>query len=123
MESRNIIYCTIYSSLHLHPFLTIYTAASSLFIVFPHQTFYGKPILIVPKLYANTVYMVLNSRIQIMGGRDTYTSSTDMEITTTMMRDITSYSTQGTQRTDRVQREAPAITITKEVFTSLDEIS
>ncbi|KAK0183643.1 hypothetical protein F5146DRAFT_1148915 [Armillaria mellea] len=93
-----------------------------LFIVFPHQTFYGPPVLIMPKLYANTVYMVLNSRIQIMGGRDTYTSSTDMEITTTMMRDITSHSTQGTQRTDQVQRQAPAITITREVFTSHDEI-
>ncbi|PBK87028.1 hypothetical protein ARMGADRAFT_1168900 [Armillaria gallica] len=32
-----------------------------LFIVFPHQTFYGTPIFLMPKLYANTVYMVLNS--------------------------------------------------------------
>ncbi|PBK58811.1 hypothetical protein ARMSODRAFT_856043, partial [Armillaria solidipes] len=36
-----------------------------LFFAFPHQTFYGTPALIMPKLYANTVYMVLNSRIRI----------------------------------------------------------
>ncbi|KAK0241079.1 hypothetical protein EDD85DRAFT_992589 [Armillaria nabsnona] len=89
-----------------------------LFIVFPHQTFYGTPIFIMPKLYANTVCMVLNSRIRVMGGRDTYTSSTDMEITTTVMEDITSHSRQGAQRTDRVQRQVSVVTITKEVFTN-----
>ncbi len=51
-----------------------------------------------------------------MGGRDTYTSSTDMSITTTMMRDITSQSTEGTQPTDRVQGQASVVAITKEVF-------
>ncbi|KAK0454347.1 hypothetical protein EV421DRAFT_1896273 [Armillaria borealis] len=70
-----------------------------LFFAFPHETFYVTPALVISKLYSNAIYMVLNSRIQIMGGRDTYTSSTDMEITTTMMRDITSHSTQGAQRT------------------------
>ncbi len=59
--------------------------------------------------------MVLNSRIRIMGGRDIYTSSTDMEITTTMMRDITSHSTQGTQRT-------PTVVISTEVFSSDHEM-
>ncbi|SJK98173.1 uncharacterized protein ARMOST_01434 [Armillaria ostoyae] len=86
-----------------------------LFLAFPHQAFYGTPALIISKMYANTIYMVLNSRIRIMGGRDTYTSSTDMEITTTMMRDITSHSTQGAQRT-------PVVAITKEVFSSDDEM-
>ncbi|PBK80915.1 hypothetical protein ARMGADRAFT_949010 [Armillaria gallica] len=57
-----------------------------LFFVLPHQTFYVTPILVISKLYANTIYMVLNSRIQIIGGRDIYTSSTDMETTTTMVR-------------------------------------
>ncbi|KAK0226531.1 hypothetical protein IW262DRAFT_1457760 [Armillaria fumosa] len=87
-----------------------------LFFAFPHQTFYITPTLVISKLYANTIYMVLNSRIRIMGGRDTYTSSTDMEITTTMMRDITSRSTQGTHPT-------PAVAITAEVSTSNDELS
>ncbi|KAK0483087.1 hypothetical protein EDD18DRAFT_1362059 [Armillaria luteobubalina] len=87
-----------------------------LFFVFPHEVFYVTPALIISKLYANTIYMVLNSRIRIMGGRDTYTSSTDMEITTTMMRDITSRSTQGAQQT-------PVVAITAEVMTSDDESS
>ncbi|KAK0449461.1 hypothetical protein EV421DRAFT_1996530 [Armillaria borealis] len=63
-----------------------------LFFVFPHQTFYMTPALLMPKLYTNTVYMVLNSRMRIIGGRDTYMSSNDMSITTTMIRDITSQS-------------------------------
>ncbi|KAK0486439.1 hypothetical protein IW261DRAFT_1308144, partial [Armillaria novae-zelandiae] len=50
-------------------------ATCILFIAFPHQAFYATPSLIESKLYANTIYMVLNSRIRIMGGRDTYTSS------------------------------------------------
>ncbi|KAK0486411.1 hypothetical protein IW261DRAFT_1559812 [Armillaria novae-zelandiae] len=85
-----------------------------LFVAQPHQAYYGTPSLIESKLYANTIYMVLNSRIRIMGGRDTYTSSTDMEITTTMMGDITS--TQGAQQT-------PVVAISKDVFTSEDEMS
>ncbi|KAK0222463.1 hypothetical protein EDD85DRAFT_1028251 [Armillaria nabsnona] len=87
-----------------------------LFFGFPHQTFYGTPALIMPKLYANTVYMVLNSRIRIMGGRDTYTSSTDLSITSTMIRDTNSQSSQGTRRTDGMQGRAPIVAITKEVF-------
>ncbi len=85
-----------------------------LFIVFPYQTFYVTPAFAISKLYANTIYMVLNSRIQIMGGRNTYTSSTDMEITSTMMKDIISRSTQGAQR-------MPVVAITKEIFSSDDE--
>ncbi|PBK88488.1 hypothetical protein ARMGADRAFT_358779 [Armillaria gallica] len=90
-------------------------AALILFFAFPHQTFYVTPVLVISKLYANTIYMVLNSRIRIIGGRDIYTSSTDMEITTTMMRDTTSHSTQGAQRT-------PVVAITREVFSNDDEM-
>ncbi|KAK0483094.1 hypothetical protein EDD18DRAFT_1362067 [Armillaria luteobubalina] len=86
-----------------------------LFFAFPHQAYYRTPAVITSKLYANTIYMVLNSRIQIMDGRDTYTSSTDMEITTTMVRDITSHPTQGTLRT-------PVVATTAEVSTSGDEM-
>ncbi|PBK79061.1 hypothetical protein ARMGADRAFT_854477, partial [Armillaria gallica] len=41
-----------------------------LFFAFPHQTFYTAPALLMPKLYANSIYVVLNSRIRILGGRD-----------------------------------------------------
>ncbi|KAK0484831.1 hypothetical protein IW261DRAFT_860259 [Armillaria novae-zelandiae] len=61
-----------------------------LFIAFPRQTFHTAPALLMPKLYANTVYMVLNSRFKIIGGRDTYESSMDTSITTTVIRNITS---------------------------------
>ncbi|KAK0474444.1 hypothetical protein IW261DRAFT_1498991 [Armillaria novae-zelandiae] len=73
-----------------------------LFFAFPHQTFYGATSILIPKLYANAILMVLNSRIRIVGGRDTYTSSADMSITTTMMREIASQSTEGTQPADKI---------------------
>ncbi|PBK61337.1 hypothetical protein ARMSODRAFT_965129 [Armillaria solidipes] len=94
-----------------------------LFSAFPGETFYGTPAFIMPKLYANTVYMVLNSRIRIKGGRDTYMSSTDMEMTTAVIGDITSHPTQGTQRMDGVQGQASVVAITNEVLSSDHEMS
>ncbi|KAK0468808.1 hypothetical protein IW261DRAFT_1406818 [Armillaria novae-zelandiae] len=87
-----------------------------LFFVFPHQTFYGTAGVIIPKLYTNAILMVLNSRIRIVGGRDTYTSSADMSITTTMMRDITSQSTEGTQPADKIQGKMSVVAMTQDVF-------
>ncbi|KAK0194328.1 hypothetical protein F5146DRAFT_1221791 [Armillaria mellea] len=81
-----------------------------LFFVFPHHTFYMTPALLMPKLYTNTVYMVLNSRIRIIGGRDTYMSSTDMSIATTIIRDVTS------QSEDGMQGRAPVVAISNEVI-------
>ncbi len=57
----------------------------------------------MPKLYANTVYMVLNSRFEIIDGRDTYRSSTDISFTTTMIRDIISQSAEDTRPADGTQ--------------------
>ncbi|KAK0225148.1 hypothetical protein EDD85DRAFT_958886 [Armillaria nabsnona] len=78
-----------------------------LFFAFPHQTFYTPPTLLMPKLYANTIYMVLNSRIRIMGGRNTYLASTDIHITTTMIQDTNSQSTQSTHQTYGMQEQVP----------------
>ncbi len=66
--------------------------------------------MLMPKLYTNTIYMVLNSRIRIIGGRDTYMSSTDMSITTTIIGDVTS------QSGDGMQGRAPVVTISNEAF-------
>ncbi|KAK0459347.1 uncharacterized protein EV420DRAFT_1642314 [Desarmillaria tabescens] len=63
--------------------------------------------------YANTVYVVLNSRIQILGGRDTYTPPVDMNITSSSLGDTSSQSTEGIRRTER---RAPVVAIAKEVF-------
>ncbi|KAK0241077.1 hypothetical protein EDD85DRAFT_733852, partial [Armillaria nabsnona] len=40
-----------------------------LFVALPGQSFYTVPALLMPKLYANVIYVVPNSRIRIMGGR------------------------------------------------------
>ncbi|KAK0229045.1 hypothetical protein IW262DRAFT_1456338 [Armillaria fumosa] len=81
---------------------------SILFFAFPHQTFYTTPALLMPKLYANTVYMVLNSRIRIIGGRDTYTSSADMSVPTTILRDSSSPSSEDA---GGAEGHAPVVTI------------
>ncbi len=65
----------------------------------------------MPKLYANTVYMVLNLRIHIMGGWDTYTASTDISFATDM--NITSQSTRGTESMDGMQGQVSVVAITK----------
>ncbi len=72
--------------------------------------------LLVPKLYANSVYMVLNSRFEIIGGRDTYMSSTDMSFSTTMIRDIVSQSAEGTRPADGTQGRVPVVVLSNEVF-------
>ncbi|KAK0430063.1 hypothetical protein EV421DRAFT_353324 [Armillaria borealis] len=90
--------------------------AGILFFVFPHKTFYSAPVVIIPKLYANTILVVLNLRFRIVGGRDTYTSSTDMTITSTMIRDITSQSTEGTRPADGMQGRVSVVAIPKEMF-------
>ncbi|PBK67136.1 hypothetical protein ARMSODRAFT_959283 [Armillaria solidipes] len=87
-----------------------------LFVLFPHRAFFATPGLLTTKLYANTIYMVLNSRFQILGGRDTYMSSTDLSITTTMIRDIVSQSTEATRPADWTQGQLPVITISNEIF-------
>ncbi|KAJ3813161.1 hypothetical protein EV368DRAFT_83742 [Lentinula lateritia] len=48
------------------------------FFVFPDTGYYGVPALIMPKLYANSVLMVLNARIKIIGGRAAYISTFDV---------------------------------------------
>ncbi len=80
------------------------------------------PTFIMPKLYANDVYMVLNSRFKIIGGRDTYKSSTNISIMTTMIRNITYQSTDETHPTDRTQGQVPVVLISSEVFNNNHEI-
>ncbi|KAK0207628.1 hypothetical protein IW262DRAFT_521611 [Armillaria fumosa] len=83
-----------------------------LYFALPHQTFYTTPVLILSKLYVNTVYMVLNSRMRIVGGRDTYTSSTDDSILTAVLRDTSSQLMQDVPRTEK---QASVAVVSKEV--------
>ncbi|PBK74734.1 hypothetical protein ARMSODRAFT_1080422 [Armillaria solidipes] len=98
--------------------------SSVLFIAFPHQAFFMTPYSLVSTLYANCVYIVLNSRFQIIGGRDdTYTSPTDMSITTTMIRNITSQLAEGTRPVDGIQGREPVVAmISHEAFDETAQI-
>ncbi|THU84472.1 hypothetical protein K435DRAFT_870226 [Dendrothele bispora CBS 962.96] len=49
---------------------TVATPELFLYIGFPDSTFCTAPILILPKAYANTIFVILNSRFRIIGGRD-----------------------------------------------------
>ncbi len=60
--------------------------------------------------------MVLNSRIRVIGGRDTYMSSTDMSVTATMLKDFASQSVGGTRPVDRIQGPASVVVISNEAF-------
>ncbi|SJL07389.1 uncharacterized protein ARMOST_10736 [Armillaria ostoyae] len=95
-----------------------------LFIAFPHQAFFITPYSLVSTLYANCVYIVLNSRFQIIGGRDdTYTSPTDMSITTMMIRNITSQLAEGTRPVDGMQGREPVVAmISHEAFDETAQI-
>ncbi len=70
--------------------------------------------MLAPKLYANAVYMVLNSRFQIIGGRDTYMSSNDMSLSTTMIGNIFQ-STEDTRPADGSRGRALAVVMSNEV--------
>ncbi len=70
--------------------------------------------MLAPKLYANAVYMVLNSRFHIMGGRDTYMSSNDMSLSTTMIGNIFQ-STEDTRPADGSRGRALAVVMSNEV--------
>ncbi|KAK0196026.1 hypothetical protein F5146DRAFT_1220665 [Armillaria mellea] len=90
----------------------------NLFFALPDQSYYMAPALVMPKLYANAIYMVLNSRIRMVGGRDTYTSSIDMVISTssTMLRDTNSYLPQASLGTGRRQGRASVVAIPSEAL-------
>ncbi|KAJ7640577.1 hypothetical protein B0H17DRAFT_1339278 [Mycena rosella] len=53
-------------------------SALVLFNAFPDRPYYLTPGIIIPKLYANTMFAVLNARIRILGARGTYAISSDM---------------------------------------------
>ncbi|KAJ7473515.1 hypothetical protein FB451DRAFT_1249435 [Mycena latifolia] len=62
------------------------TTGLALFFAFPGRTYYTAVAAIVPKLYANSILVVLNARFQILGGRGTYMSSMDVISTPSYLR-------------------------------------
>jgi hypothetical protein len=58
----------------------------TLFFAFPDRTYYTVPAALMPKLYANSILIILNARFQIVGGRATYASAMDVMSTPTYLR-------------------------------------
>ncbi|KAJ7660328.1 hypothetical protein DFH06DRAFT_1194373 [Mycena polygramma] len=52
----------------------------ALFYALPKRVYYTTPAMIIPTLYANSMLAVLNSRLQIVGGRGTSVTPTDIMI-------------------------------------------
>ncbi|KAK0484829.1 hypothetical protein IW261DRAFT_1605035 [Armillaria novae-zelandiae] len=85
-----------------------------LFVAFPHEPYHTAAALVLPYLYANAVYMVLNSRFEIIGGRGTYESSS---ITTMVIGNmISSPSIDDTGPAEGTPGQAPVVILSSEVF-------
>ncbi|KAJ7309470.1 hypothetical protein DFH08DRAFT_757351 [Mycena albidolilacea] len=63
----------------------------TLFFAFPDRTYYTVPAALMPKLYANSILIILNARFQIIGGRTTYASAIDVMSTPTYLRNTETY--------------------------------
>ncbi|KAF7377406.1 hypothetical protein MSAN_00162200 [Mycena sanguinolenta] len=77
----------------------------ALFFAFPGQPYFFAAGAVLPKLYANTIFAILNSRLQILGGRG---FSEDM---TTHQSVVVNIRAGGTART-----LPPLVTITREIY-------
>lgn len=53
-----------------------------LFLSFPHNNYHTTPALTLAKLYTNTLVLIFNSRMRIVGGRDTIQSGDIMALKT-----------------------------------------
>ncbi|KAJ7829411.1 hypothetical protein B0H14DRAFT_3873057 [Mycena olivaceomarginata] len=84
-----------------------------LFFVFPDKVYYTALDNIMPMMYANTMFAVLNSRFNIVGGRSTETSSMDLISFPTHLQNI------GTMSGATAHR-GPVVSIDREAFSDRD---
>lgn len=83
-----------------------------LFLTVPGQTYFITPTALIPKLYANSILAILNSRFQILGGRDSQPLPMDFLSTTAHVRNT---GMETTAYDD--SRPAHLVTIHREIFT------
>ncbi|KAF7369279.1 hypothetical protein MVEN_00255700 [Mycena venus] len=79
----------------------------ALFFAFPGRPYFFTAGAVLPKLYANTIFAVLNSRFQIMGGRGF--TSMDLSYHQSILQN---HSRTG----DAARSQPPVVTITREIF-------
>ncbi|KAJ7252925.1 hypothetical protein C8J57DRAFT_1077236, partial [Mycena rebaudengoi] len=84
-------------------------SAVILFFAFPRGVYYTTLNNIMPMLYANTMFAVLNSRFNIVGGRSTETSSMDLLSIPTFLQNI------GTMSCATAHR-GPVVSVDRQVF-------
>jgi len=92
--------------------LTALTALITLilFFAFPGKIYYMMPADIMPMMYANTMFAVLNSRFTILGGRSMDMTSTDLIPIPAHMR-IT-----GTMSSATTHPPGPVVSIERQIF-------
>ncbi|KAJ7914691.1 hypothetical protein B0H13DRAFT_2001877 [Mycena leptocephala] len=81
----------------------------SVFLAFPQKPYFVTGTAVLPTLYANTILVLLNARIQIVGGRG-YAPATDM----IMSPGIAFQSSGGT--VTGISVSSPAVTLNRETF-------
>ncbi|KAJ7686357.1 hypothetical protein B0H17DRAFT_1332813 [Mycena rosella] len=79
--------------------------ALALFFGFPGQTYYVAATALIPKLYANSILVVLNARFQILGGRATYASTMDFISTPNYLQNTGTDAGSRPAHTVRIDRE------------------
>ncbi|KAK7050697.1 hypothetical protein R3P38DRAFT_1765578 [Favolaschia claudopus] len=91
-----------------------------LFFAFPRNIYYTTPVSVMPFIYANTMYMVFNARVQIVGGRGANTSST----LTGAVGSGAGYTreTTGMMPATSLTRPSHMVSITREVFSRADDL-
>ncbi|KAJ6528795.1 hypothetical protein DFH09DRAFT_157761 [Mycena vulgaris] len=91
-------------------------AGLALFLAFPDRNYYATAAAIVPKLYANSILVVLNSRIQMLGSRGALTSSMDAISAPSYLRNT---ETDG-GASNRAPRPSHFVAIHREVLSDMD---
>ncbi|KAJ7692549.1 hypothetical protein B0H17DRAFT_1010512 [Mycena rosella] len=87
-----------------------------LLLAFPTKGYWIAPIALIPELYANSVLVVLNSRLQIVGGRSTYTSAIDHVFSTETTTAPAFLGRTGAATVNENSERPHLVTITREVF-------
>lgn len=85
-------------------------ATLTFFLAWPGRTYYSPLATILPKLYANNILVLLNSRIKIVGGRGTDTS----------IGAISSLRFARTAGANTDCEQPPVVSISREVFSDAD---
>lgn len=100
---------------------TVATVDIILFLAFPHNNYHTAPALTLAKLYTNTLLLIFNSRMRVIGGRDGTQTTELLELRTTKLADSTLNNTPNVAvRFGTSRAQVTDISVRKEMWTDSD---